>query len=54
MKDWNLSKIIPMFKKKGLVSQPENHRLLRLIHILDKVLEMGTAFPFVKEKLDEF
>ena len=53
MKDWDLSILIPIYKKKGMVAEPSNHRPLRLILILRKVFEMGTTDMLVREKPDE-
>ena len=53
MKDWDLSILIPIYKTKGMVAEPSNHRPLRLILILRKVFEMGTTDMLVREKPDE-
>jgi len=53
MKDWDLSILIPIFKKKGRMAEPSNHRPLRLILIMRKIFEMGTTTRLVKEKPDE-
>ena len=53
MKDWDLSILIPIYKKKGMVAEPANHRPLRLILILRKVFEMATTDMLVREKPDE-
>ena len=53
MKDWDLSTLIPIFKKKGLLSEPANYRPLRLIPVIRKIFEMGTTVRLVREKPDE-
>ena len=53
MKDWDISILIPIFKKKGVVAVPANHRALQLILILRKIFEMGTTVRLVREKPDE-
>ena len=50
MRDWDLSTIIPIYKNKGLVVEPANHRPLRLILIVRKGFEMGTLARPVDEK----
>ena len=47
MRDWDLSTLIPIYKNKGLVVKPANHRPLRLILIVRKVFEMGTVARLV-------
>lgn len=41
MQDWDFSILIPIFKKKGLIYVPSNHRPPCLILILRKIFEMG-------------
>ena len=53
MRDWDLSTLIPIYKNKGLVVEPANHRPLRLILIVRKTFEMGTVARLVVEKPDE-
>ena len=53
MKDWDVSILVPIYKKKGLIAVPANNRPLRLILILRKIFEMGTTVRLVKECPDE-
>ena len=53
MKNWDFSILIPIYKKKGLIAVPANHRPLRLILSIRKIFEMGTTERLVRESPDE-
>ena len=53
MEDWDVSILVPIYKKKGLIAVPANNRPLRLVLILRKIFEMGTTVRMVRECPDE-
>ena len=53
MRNWDLSTLIPIYKNKGLMVEPANHRPLRLILIARKSFETGKVARLEDEKPDE-